>query len=145
MSEKRAYCQAAHTGKYERPAGLLGKYDNVRRFWEDRITADFLAPILDDLAARKMNRNERVRILDLGCGSGDGFDLLGGVSRPTSIIGDVHTSALSPEVIEEYVGVDLNDDLIRQAEACYGTNPKVRFEQGDLSKGLPRHVQSLNA
>ncbi len=144
MSEKKAYCQAANTGKYERPAGLLGKYDNVRRFWEDRLTADFLAPALGNLAARKTSRGERVRILDLGCGSGDGFDLLTGVSRAESVIGDVQTSALSMETIDDYIGVDLNEDLILQAEACHGNNPKTAFLQGDLSHGLPPHVQSLD-
>jgi SAM-dependent methyltransferase len=145
MSEKRAYCQAANTGKYERPAGLLGKYDNVRRFWEDRITADFLAPALGGLSARKTTRDERVRILDLGCGSGDGFDLLTGVSLSESVIGDVHTSALSMEIIDGYIGVDLNEDLILQAEACYGKNPKAGFLQGDLSHGLPPQVEGLDA
>ncbi len=145
MSEKQAYCQAASTGKYERPAGLLGKYDNVRRFWEDRITADFLAPALGDLVSRKATRNDRMRILDLGCGSGDGFDLLTGVSRSKSVLRDVHTSALSMEIIDEYIGLDLNEDLILQAESCYGKNPKARFLQGDLSHGLPPQVEALEA
>ncbi|MBW2202465.1 MAG: hypothetical protein JRF71_16865 [Deltaproteobacteria bacterium] len=38
MSEKKAYTQAFQTGKYDKATGLLGKYDNVRRFWEDQVT-----------------------------------------------------------------------------------------------------------
>jgi len=32
MSEKKAYTQAHGTGKYDKTTGLIGKYDNVRRF-----------------------------------------------------------------------------------------------------------------
>ena len=42
--EKKAYTQAHSTGKYEKASGLTGKYDNVRRFWEDQNTAIFLRP-----------------------------------------------------------------------------------------------------
>jgi len=80
MSEKKAYTQAFQTGKYDKATGLLGKYDNVRRFWEDQVTAIFLRPALNDLVARKKKRLERMRILDVGCGSGDGYDLIMGVT-----------------------------------------------------------------
>nr|NIQ89701.1 class I SAM-dependent methyltransferase [Deltaproteobacteria bacterium] len=80
MSEKKAYTQAFHTGKYDKASGLLGKYDNVRRFWEDQVTAIFLRPALNELVEHKSKRLERVRVLDLGCGSGDGYDLIMGVT-----------------------------------------------------------------
>ena len=54
MSEKKAYTQAFQTGKYDKATGLLGKYDNVRRFWEDQVTAIFLRPALN---ARKSDWN----------------------------------------------------------------------------------------
>ena len=53
MSEKKAYTQAFQTGKYDKSTGLLGKYDNVRRFWEDQVTAIFLRPFLNDMVERK--------------------------------------------------------------------------------------------
>jgi SAM-dependent methyltransferase len=143
MSEKTAYCQAAGTGKYEKPSGILGKYDNVRRFWEDQITADFLAPALATLVDRKRAGNDRVRVLDLGCGSGDGFELLTSMSHDKRVIKDVDISTLTESVIERYVGLDLNEDLIQQAEACHGANPKATFLQGDLSHGLPEQAGSL--
>ena len=58
MSEKKAYTQAFQTGKYDKACGLLGKYGNVRRFWEDQVTAIFLRPALNDLVERKKNRLE---------------------------------------------------------------------------------------
>ncbi|MFP3870808.1 MAG: class I SAM-dependent methyltransferase [Syntrophobacteria bacterium] len=137
MSEKKAYSQAFHTGKYEKASGLLGKYDNVRRFWEDQVSGIFLRPALYDLVQRKKQRLERVRILDLGCGSGDGYDLIMGVTTKEPGICEYIVGALTDEMLREYVGVDLNEDLIRQAEEFYADNPKLRFMQEDLSNGLP--------
>ncbi|MBL7178122.1 MAG: hypothetical protein ISS66_20045 [Desulfobacteraceae bacterium] len=76
MAERKAYSKAANTGRYDKSSGLLGKYDNVRRFWEDQVTGIFLRPALNDLMERKRRYLDRIRILDLGCGSGDGYDLL---------------------------------------------------------------------
>ena len=70
MAEKTAYSQAFKTGKYDKVTGLIGKYDNVRRFWEDQVTGIFLRPFLNNLMERKRQRLERIRILDLGCGFG---------------------------------------------------------------------------
>ena len=140
MSEKKAYTQAFHTGKYDKASGLLGKYDNIRRFWEDQVTAIFLRPALNDLVERKKQRLERVRILDLGCGSGDGYDLIMDVSTKDPGIYEYIVAALTDDMLKEYVGLDLNEDLLRQAEDHYGSNPKMRFIQDDLSHGLPPRI-----
>ncbi len=136
MSEKKAYTQAFHTGKYDKATGLLGKYDNVRRFWEDQVTAVFLRPALNDLVDRKSQRLERVRVLDLGCGSGDGYDLIMGVTTKDPGLYEYITAAITDDMLKEYVGVDINEDLIKQAEDYYGSDPKMRFIQGDLCNGL---------
>ena len=140
MTEKTAYTQAFNTGKYDKASGLLGKYDNVRRFWEDQLTGIFLRPALNNLVERKRRRLERIRILDLGCGSGDGYDLLMGVTTKDPGIYEFITSAITPDMLQEYVGLDLNPDLLKQAEEYYGQQPKLRFVQGDLSDGLPRQI-----
>lgn len=136
MSEKKAYTQAFRTGKYDKASGLIGKYDNIRRFWEDQVTAIFLRPPLNDLVDRKRQRLERLRILDLGCGSGDGYDLIMGVTTKDPGLYEYITAALTDDMLKEYVGVDLNEDLIQQAEDYYAGNPKLRFFQADLSDGL---------
>ncbi|MBW1934932.1 MAG: class I SAM-dependent methyltransferase [Deltaproteobacteria bacterium] len=141
MAEKNAYLQAAHTGKYEKSLGLLGKYDNVRRFWEDQVTGIFLRPALNELVERKRRRLERLRILDLGCGSGDGYDLLMNVTTKDPGIYEYITAVITPDLLREYVGLDINEELLKQAEAYYGHIPKVRFIQGDLSSGLPGCVK----
>jgi len=141
MAEKTAYSQAANTGKYEKITGLLGKYDNVRRFWEDQLTGIFLRPALNDLVDEKRRRLERIRILDLGCGSGDGHDLIMGVTTKDPGIYEYITAALTDDMLKEYVGVEINTDLLRQAEEYYGSSPKMRFVEGDLTHGLPPEIR----
>jgi len=141
MAEKEAYSQAASTGKYDKASGLLGKYDNVRRFWEDQVTGIFLRPALNELVTQKKAHLERIRVLDLGCGSGDGYDLLMGVTAKDPGIYEYITAVITPDMLEEYAGIEINDELIKQAEADYGHYPKVRFIQDDLSSGLPESVK----
>lgn len=140
MGEKHAYTQAVNTGKYDKASGLLGKYDNVRRFWEDQMTSIFLRPALNRIAERKNRRLERVRIVDIGCGSGDGYELLMGVTNKDPGIFEYITQAITPDMLQAYLGVDINPDLIRQAREYYGGNPKMRFRRADVSDGLPPEV-----
>ncbi len=136
MAEIRAYTQAAGTGKYERATGLLGKYDNVRRFWEDQLTGIMLRPYLNALTDRKHKQLQRIRIADLGCGSGDGYDLITGVNRDEPGIFDYITATITAETMQEYVGYDLNEDLLQQAREHLGNHGKIRFERADFSQGL---------
>ena len=75
-SQNEAYTEAVKSGLYAKKSGLVGKYDNVRRYWEDEITRIFLRPHLQRLIERCQAAMRRVRILDLGCGSADGYELL---------------------------------------------------------------------
>jgi len=138
--EKKAYTQAHSTGKYEKASGLAGKYDNVRRFWEDQNTAIFLRPALSNLVEKKKRNLERIRILDLGCGSADGYDLLMNVTTKDPGIFEFITAAITPDMLHEYVGVDINPDLLQQAEEYIGQLPKTRFIQADLSNGLTTEI-----
>ena len=137
MAEIKAYNQAAGTGRYEKPIGLSGKYDNVRRFWEDQLTGIFLRPVLNELVNYKRKRLERLRILDLGCGGGDGFDLIMAVTEKDPSLFDYIHQAITSDMFEAYLGVDVNENLLEQARGYYGDNPKMRFVKEDLSKGLP--------
>jgi len=138
--EKKAYTQAHSTGKYEKASGLTGKYDNVRRFWEDQNTAIFLRPALNNLVERKKSNLERIRILDLGCGSADGYDLLMNVTTKDPGLFEFITAAITQDMLQEYVGVDLNAELLQQAEEYIGQLPKTRFIQADLSNGLTDEI-----
>ena len=143
MAEEKAYTQAATTGKYDKASGLLGKYDNARRFWEDQLTGLFLRPALNDMVNRKTKDLGRIRILDLGCGNGDGYDLIRGVTTKDPGIYEYTTGAITDDRLQAYVGVDINSELLSQAENSYGSNPKMRFMRQDLSNGLTESMFAL--
>lgn len=140
MVEKKAYSHAASTGKYDKSSDLSGKYDNVRRFWEEQVTDFFLRPALNDLVERKKQNLERIRILDLGCGNGDGYDLLMDVTTKDTGLYEYITAVITSDILKEYIGLDINEDLLKQAREHYANNPKMRFIREDISNGLPTSV-----
>jgi len=140
MVERKAYSHAADTGKYDKSSGLLGKYDNVRMFWEEQVTDFFLRPALNDLVERKRQHLERIRILDIGCGNGDGYDLLMDVTTKDPELYEYITAVITPDILKEYVGLDINEDLLKQAGEYYANVPKVRFVREDISNGLPASI-----
>jgi SAM-dependent methyltransferase len=137
MGQKKPYTEAVNTGKYQRQTGLIGEYDNVRRFWEDEVTKLFLRPFLKEIVDRKARKMERLKILDLGCGSGNNYDLLMGVTAKDVGIYEHAIEVISETVLGQYVGIDPNDDLLQQARELYSDNTKIFFQQGDFSEGLP--------
>ena len=135
--QMEAYSQAVDSGLYAKKSGMTGKYDNVRRYWEDELTRQHLRPFLLKLIRRARERMQRVRILDLGCGSADGYEMLAGVRQRDSNLQEDEVDLLRPEVLGLYKGIDLNADLLDQAREIYGDNPKMCFQQGDFTEGLP--------
>jgi SAM-dependent methyltransferase len=133
-----AYTEAVSSGHYAKKSGLVGKYDNVRRYWEDEVTRMFLRPHLQRLIERSQAAMRRVRILDLGCGSADGYELLAGVRHREPDLEDVEVNLLTPGVLGYYKGVDLNEELLQQARALYGDHPKLDFEKADFTQGVPQ-------
>jgi SAM-dependent methyltransferase len=138
MTEKNQvpYTEAASTGQYVKKSGLLGKYDNVRRFWEDEATRLFLRPYLKEIVDEKTRKLDRLRILDLGCGAGDGYDLLTGITAKDVGMYEYAVKLINQDLLGFYKGIDLNIDLISQAVEHYGSNDKVVFTKGDISTGL---------
>jgi len=132
-----AYSEAVKSGLYAKQSGLVGKYDNVRRYWEDEITRIFLRPYLQKLIDRSQSLMRRLRIMDLGCGSADGYELLAGVRQRDADLQQLEVDLLSDEILGTYKGIDLNEDLLKQARSIYGDNPKMIFEQADFTQGLP--------
>ncbi|MFP4521169.1 MAG: class I SAM-dependent methyltransferase [Fibrobacterota bacterium] len=132
-----AYSEAVKSGLYNKKSGLVGKYDNVRRYWEDENTRLVLYPHIHKLIERCRERMRRLRIMDLGCGSADGLELLFGIKDKNADLHDTEIDLLNPENFGFYKGLDLNTDLLDQARSIYGGNPKITFEKGDFSRGLP--------
>jgi SAM-dependent methyltransferase len=131
------YTEAVKSGLYAKRTGLVGKYDNVRRYWEDEVARMDIRPYLSKLIDRCSQEFRRLRILDLGCGSADGFELLTGVRQREADLHDMEIDLITPAVLGHYKGVDLNEDLLAQARQIYGGNPKMQFVKGDFTKGLP--------
>ena len=132
-----AYSEAVNSGLYAKQSGLVGKYDNVRRYWEDEITRIFLRPCLQKLIDRCRASMKRLRVMDLGCGSADGYELLAGVRQRDANLQQLEVDLLSDQVLGTYKGVDLNEDLLSQARSIHGGNPKLVFAQADFTRGLP--------
>jgi len=132
-----AYTEAVKSGLYAKQSGLVGKYDNVRRYWEDEITRIFLRPYLQKLIDRCQASMKRLRIMDLGCGSADGYELLTGVRERDADLQQLEVDILSDQILGLYKGIDLNEDLLNQARSIYSDNPKMIFKQADFTKSLP--------
>ena len=115
MDVKRAYDEAISSGYYKRKSGLIGKYDNVRTFWEDEIIRIFVKPYIERIEREK----GKIRVLDMGCGYGDGYELLANLSDKM-----------------EYKGFDINENFIEEARRIYKDKKNVSFEVADFSSGL---------
>ena len=133
MAEKDAYDEALKSGQYQKPGGLLGKYDNVRRFWEDEQMGLYLRPCLEPLVEKKESCGERLNILDIGCGGGDGFDLITAINRSKSPVSEYNTRLVTPDNLGLYCGVDMNEGLLKQAEAIYKDTSNITFTCADLN------------
>ncbi len=132
-----AYAQAVESGRYARTTGIHGKYDNVRLYWEDNATQLALRPFVDALVSARVAALRRVRILDLGCGSGDGFETFMRMPRHDPGIGDDEVRIILPDYLGHYKGVDNNEALLGQTQQRWKGRPKMVFEVGDFSRGLP--------
>ncbi len=137
QEQMAAYSEAVKSGLYRKRSGVIGKYDNVRQCWEDEIVRAFLRPHLQRLVREARARGRGVRIMDLGCGSADGYELLVGVRRADYALEDSNVAVLFADNLDIYKGVDLSEDLLDQARAHYGGKRKLTFQQADLTEGIP--------
>lgn len=134
---KTPYSQAISSSKYKKEAGLFGKYDNVRRYWEDEVLRLFIRPCLKELIIEKKKNLERLRILDMGCGIGDGYDLLMYTPAKDIAIDKHETQMITDDLLGFYKGFDINKDFIKQADQIYShTSDKIMFKVNDFSDGL---------
>jgi SAM-dependent methyltransferase len=133
IQEIDAYNEALSSGQYQKPGGLIGKYDNVRRFWEDEQLGLYLRPYLERVVARKQNRQEKLRIMDIGCGSGDGFEFITSIDKSQSPISQHDSRLITPSIFKRYTGVDINEGLVKQAQEAYGNRNNMQFIVSDFN------------
>ena len=131
------YEDAVVNGFYQRAVdGLYGKFDNVRRYWENQITRYALQDFIEPLVSQKKHDLARIRILDLGAGSGEGYEILTNLKKVSQTLSSKEVDVLPSEIIGFYKGIDICQAMVDQGVKTYAADPKVRFEVGDLSKGL---------
>lgn len=136
MGEK-TYADTVARGFYGKNlGGLFGKYDNVRAYWEDELTNQALRPYMKKRVAACAAEGRGARILDLGCGAGQGIELITRIQRSDIDLQDEHSYVLPPDRIDEYLGLDLSAAMVEQGKANYATMPQVHFREADLRKGL---------
>ncbi len=138
MDADKAYSEAIRHGRYsEQVTGLRCKYDHVRTQFEDFITKYYLRPYIEDVVKKNyMEGGEGLRFYDLGCGTGDGYDLLSKMARGTRL-SQFDTRLIKDEMMDHYKGIDLSIELLKEAEDIFGDYEHVNFCKGDFSNGLP--------
>jgi len=93
----------------------------------------FLQPHLQEMVDRQREQGRGLRILDLGCGSGDGYELLMAVKRGDAKLSTHTNIAIEPGLLQCYKGVDLNPELIAQAKVVYDHQSGMTFVHGDFN------------
>lgn len=131
------YSETVARGLYDRHrGGLFGKHDNVRAHWEDELTRSVLRPFLRArLEACKAERRG-LRVLDLGCGAGQGYELITQIRRSDSSLDESPRHLLEAGDFELYLGIDLSPSMVSQGRANYRHVGHVGFAEVDLREGL---------
>ena len=134
---EQTYSQAVREGKYDLYVGnLFGKYDNVRTYWEDQLTRIALRPFLGELVEQRGQKDRGLRIVDLGCGAGQGYQILTKIDRRDLDLGLQHQRVLPKEKIDLYLGLDISQAMVEKGQILFESEPQVEFAQADLREGL---------
>jgi len=133
----KTYAEAVQRGDYNRYSGnLSGKHDNVRTYWEDQLTRFVLRPYLSKLIINRQKQGQKLRILDMGCGSGQGYELITKIDKRDLDLGLQHDRVLPKDEIEVYLGIDLCQEMVDKGNEIFADNPNLKFKQADLRESL---------
>ncbi len=133
----KTYSDTVAKGYYgKHVGGLFGKHDNVRTYWEDQLTRLILRPHVSRIASKCRSTNRGIRVLDLGCGAGQGYELLTRINEKDLSMEDELRFVLPSNEIGLFLGVDISDAMVEQGRQNYAGVPNVAFQQADLSDGL---------
>lgn len=135
---QNTYGTAVAEGLYGRESGgLQGKDDNVRRYWEDQVTRYAARDFVESLVTRKRGTLSRIRVLDLGAGAGEGYEILTSLKKKAGgSLAAKEVEVLPTDTLGGYKGLDISPEMVAQGEQTYADNPKVEFAVADLADGL---------
>jgi len=134
MRKTEFYEAAVRQGFYGLEAGgLFGKKDNVRKYWEDL----FIKLSLRNVVSLLLEHKDKIRIVDLGSGSGEGFELLTHIPMGSEVAALERNFILSADQVAHCVGLDISPAMVDQGRKNYADRPNVTFQQVDLSEGFP--------
>lgn len=127
------YSRLVGDGHYaDAPSGLWGKFDNVRINWENQITRFAIRPALANLTRQAHAAGRGLRVADLGCGAGEGLDLL--LKVPTGSEMSRSRYLIGLDDLAAYHGIDLCPTMITQARNRFAPLAKASFAIGDLAE-----------
>jgi SAM-dependent methyltransferase len=117
---ERTYSETVARGHYGKSVpGLRGKYDNVRTYWEDRVTRTTVRPAIQDCVRAARVAGRGVRVLDMGCGAGQGFELLTHIDETGPSLGDEPRFVLPKSEEGLYLGIDYSEAMIEHGRRNY--------------------------
>jgi SAM-dependent methyltransferase len=114
-------------------SGLFGKKDNVRKYWEDIFIKLAIQPAIE----RILEHKNKIRVVDLGCGSGEGLELLTHIPPSTPVKTINKEFVITDGDIEIYKGIDISPAMVEQGRKNYASMAQAEFVQADLSEGFP--------
>ena len=122
-NKMRTYSDAVQRGDYDRYSGnIFGKHDNVRTYWEDQLTRFVLRPYLSKLVTDRQNQGKKLRILDLGSGTGQGYELITKIDKRDLDLSLQHDRVLPDDGIEVYLGLDLCQEMVDKGNETFRDN-----------------------
>jgi len=134
MARTEFYEIAVKSGYYGvSESGLFGKKDNVRKYWEDIFIKQAIRPTIE----RILERKDKIRVVDLGCGSGEGMELLTHISPSQPAETANKEFVITERDIEIYKGIDMSPAMLEQGRQNHAGLAQAQFVQADLSEGFP--------
>lgn len=112
---------------------LVGKKDCMRKYWEDVSIKMILRPYLEPLLASM----PKLRVVDLGAGSGEGLELLTRIPVRTQQRQMQRSFVFGMDDIDVYVGLDVSPSMAEMGRKNYAGRSGVSFQVADLSEGFP--------
>ncbi len=128
MKEKEDKVYKRNAISYYNQPMRSSRYDPVKVRWEDKICQDHYR----EMVKRLIERGEKLKILDFGCGIGYGYHLLSNILEVDVPVEEDDCKLLNNNDMEYYVGLDTNPDLLEIANDRYKSDEKVTTRQCDF-------------